>query len=131
MTEADFTEVMEESKNNLIPLPEAPSSANVKLWIGGFGVMFTFRGTDDKEVLERLLKFVKGAAEQGWKPSWKEEGQAVPPTLTNDDVPEGAETCPIHNVKMFKKDGQYGPFWTHGNKREDGSWENCSGKGYK
>lgn len=41
------------------------------------------------------------------------------------------ELCPVHQVKMFKKTGQYGDFWTHGEKQADGSWKNCNGKGFK
>ena len=41
MEDQEAAAIMDETE--AIPLPEAPSSANVKVWIGGFGVMFTFR----------------------------------------------------------------------------------------
>ena len=83
--------------------------------------------------MERLLKFIKGAAEQGWKTSWITQETAPPPpaNIPQESPSAGDEMCPIHNVKMFPKKGQYGPFWSHGNQLEDGSWQNGSGKGYR
>jgi len=39
--------------------------------------------------------------------------------------------CPIHHVKMWEKKGKHGTFYSHGEKQPDGSWMNCSGKGFK
>lgn len=51
---------------------------------------------------------------------------------TLEEIPEIDESyCDIHDVKMFKKEGKYGVFYTHGRKKDDGTWENCNGKGFK
>lgn len=53
------TDIVVDNKNSPAPLPEAPSSANVRVLISGHEVQFTMRGTSDEAVLTRLQALLK------------------------------------------------------------------------
>lgn len=38
--------------------------------------------------------------------------------------------CELHTKPMKRREGKFGPFYSHGIKLEDGSFQWCSGKGY-
>ena len=44
----------------------------------------------------------------------KKQVQAV---VTTPKTQPDTKICPIHTAKMYYHDGQYGPFWSHGNKQ--------------
>lgn len=71
-------EEMKEVGDELMPpngLPEAPASANFRVWIDGFGVQFTIRSEKFKDVVGKLEFAINLAKERGWKPTWKEDGE--------------------------------------------------------
>jgi hypothetical protein len=82
MTEADqkwFEENVKEekdpnwiSKSDTEGLPESPASANVKIWIKGFGCMFTIRGKEVLDVVNKTLTLISVAEKKGWKNVWGE-----------------------------------------------------------
>jgi hypothetical protein len=79
------------------PLPEAPASANVKLWIGGKEVMLTLRGVDEAEVLDRVAKVIARYAEAPptSQPFAHAGGHRSQPPVSQD---EG--WCTIHDTAM-------------------------------
>lgn len=65
--------------------------------------------------------------------------ESQPEELTPEVVDETLEeehhaaidVCPVHQVKMNKRSGQYGVFYSHYKANEDGTRSYCSGKGWK
>lgn len=89
------------------PMPEAPASATVRVWIKGYGVMFTMRAMSNGrdaaiKLAERIEKFVDHAESKGWKNKWDEP---VVPQATKVDP--NAPTCGIHGTKMIWRTGIY------------------------
>ena len=69
-TEKEMKEVADTFDNHL---PEAPASANIKVWIEGFRVQFTTRHEKMSEVVKRVEQLIAIAKSKGWKPTWKKE----------------------------------------------------------
>ncbi len=69
-----------------LPLPESPASANVKVWIDGFPVMFTTRNGKMDVVVKRIEFLLQKAKEKGWKNTWDKEA----PTTAHPTLP----ACP-------------------------------------
>ena len=57
-------------------LPEAPASANIKVWINDYGVQFTVRDAKMNKVVERIEFLVEMAQRKGWQPTWTENGHS-------------------------------------------------------
>lgn len=119
-------------------LPEAPASANTRIRTEkNFVWQVTLRADDGQKLAKKIEGFEKFCEEKVWKPETgyfdknrplKEgEAQAVVQTETKEEE----HLCPMHGVRMFKKTGKHGEFWTHGQKKADGTWENCTGRGFK
>lgn len=125
--EKEMNEYMAEEDKKETPLPEAPASANIKCWIKGYGVMFTFRGNKATDVIGHVSKLIELAEKSGWKTKWDDDSPAVPGETSSDPdwVAEGSEDyCSIHKTKMrqYSKNGQ--TWYSH--RLPDGSW--CNGK---
>lgn len=54
-----------------------------------------------------------------------DEGESV-----EEALPE-TKMCTIHEEPMRRVKGQFGIFYSHGEKQPNGTWRNCSGKGFK
>lgn len=54
-------------------LPEAPASATIRVWIKGYGTLFTMREEDAIKLAERVEKFVEYSEKKGWKNTWDKE----------------------------------------------------------
>jgi len=111
-------------ENNLIPetstLPEAPASFNVKLKSPqGFSCTLTLRGTNGRELLQRVESALAHLISRGYQPDTYSNN----PHKANNGS-NGSKPCPIHNVEMrkFEKDGR--SWFSH--KLEEGGW--CKGK---
>lgn len=39
--------------------------------------------------------------------------------------------CTVHKVQMKERDGKNGKFYSHAREMTDGSWDYCSGRGWK
>jgi len=71
----DIDEVMDEAVEatfNNSDLPEAPASANIKVWINGYGVQITMRSNKVNDVVREVEFIVNMAKEKGWKSKWDE-----------------------------------------------------------
>jgi hypothetical protein len=48
-----------------------------------------------------------------------------------DEANEDTEPCEVHDVAMKARNGANGTFYSHARRLEDGSWDYCSGRGWK
>lgn len=116
---------VDEVLDQAIPLPseklapgsEAPASATVHVWdTDNFGVLFTIRDTNAKNLYVRMQGLIQTLKNDGWKPDWKTEGSSTPPTTqkavvgqytgSQADENTGSRVCPKHNKAMTL--GKYG-----------------------
>ena len=134
-----FAEAEEENSSENENLPEAPASANLKVWIDGFGVMFTTRGTQVGDVVKKTIFLIEKAKSEGWKPTWRVEEtpvvESAEPAGVDPDWIVGTEkpttealVCAIHNQPMAKKVSQKtgNPYYSHSFKGKI-----CFGEGFK
>lgn len=124
MTDFDTREV-DEVLDQAMPLPseklapgsEAPASATVHVWDkDNFGVLFTIRDTNAKNLYVRMNGLIQTLKNDGWKPDWKTEGSTMPPTTQKTVVSHpvasqpaqngDSPVCPKHNKTMTQ--GQWG-----------------------
>lgn len=108
-------------------LPEAPAVANIKVWIKGYGVMFTVRGEKMLDVVQKATTLVYAAISHGWKNRWDD-----PPAPGNVILPQPtspqASTCGVHGTVMVWKTGvsktsqKPYAFWACNTKNADGSF---------
>lgn len=126
----------------LAPGAEAPASATVHAWdVDNFGVLFTIRDTDAKNLYARVGGLIQTLKRDGWKPDWKSEGVSTPPQtqkavvgqpMTSQQGSDDAPMCNVHNVPMTyksgtsKKTGRAYAFWGCSMKNQDGSY--CNSK---
>lgn len=110
-------------------LPESPASANLKVYIDGFGAMITIRGTESQALVAQIEEMVKIAKLKGWMPSWNTEtNKAFTPKVEVKDTPN----CGIHGNPMVWKEGnskttgRHYAFWGCPTKNADNSF--CSYK---
>jgi len=110
-------------------LPEAPAVANVKVWVKGFGVMFTVRGEKMLDIVQKTLTLIDFAESHGWKNTWDTPipvGTTILPQPTNPQAP----SCGIHGTPMTwktgvsKGSGKPYAFWACSTKNADGTF--CS-----
>lgn len=114
----------------LAPGSEAPASATVHAWDkDNFGVLFTIRDTNAKNLYVRMNGLIQTLKNDGWKPDWKTEGSTMPPTTQKAVVgqpttsqPGETPLCGIHGTPMTQRQGQYGMFWSCGKKNADNTW---------
>lgn len=117
---------------------EAPASVNIKVWIEGYGVMFTFRANDKYKVIDEVSDLVLVAKKKGWKTSWNTDEPVTsttaptyhqPARSANPPTPQpqgSTPVCRIHGRPMREFNGRYGPFFKCTAKLADGSY--CSEK---
>ena len=119
----EVDEVLDEAypkpSEKIAPGSEAPASATVHVWDkDNFGVLFTIRDTNAKNLYVRMQGLIQTLKNDGWKPDWKTEGSSTPPTtqkavVSQSSVPSadentGSRVCPKHNKAMTL--GQWGWF---------------------
>lgn len=88
---SDPTETWPDTSIKPNDLGEAPASANLKVWIDGYGVMITVRGNESSDIVTKIAFLVKYAKEQGWKNTWDEK----PTGIQREKVDQS--TCPHTN----------------------------------
>lgn len=112
-------------------LPEAPAVANVKVWIKGYGVIFTVRGEKMLDIVKKTITLVDFADSHGWKNTWDKE-IAPERVLNSQAAAQQIKNCSIHGTPMQwksgigKTSGKPYAFWSCSQKLADGSW--CNGK---
>ena len=108
-------------------LPEAPAVANIKVWIKGYGVMFTVRGEKMLDIVQKATTLIDVAESHGWKNRWDDPpavGNTVLPQPTNPQAP----SCGVHGNLMIwktgvsKTSGKPYAFWTCPTKNADNSF---------
>lgn len=116
--------MIKSNKSDIENLPESPNSANIKVWIDGFGVMFTMRDNQMSNVVKKVTTLIQLAKEKSWQPSW--EVKILPKTTPTTATP----VCGVHGSTMewksgiSKKTGKPYAFWSCPVRNNDGSW--CS-----
>jgi hypothetical protein len=108
-----------------VNIPEAPAVANIKVWIKGFGVMFTVRGEKLNDMIKKTSTLIDYAETHGWKNTWNMTPQGTPQAVVGQPT-TSQPMCKIHGTPMTQRDGKFGTFWSCGKKNADGSW--CSYK---
>ena len=109
-------------------LPESPASANVKVWIHDFGVMFTMRDNKMSNVVAKIEKLIKIGVEKGWKPKWTDMPPVGVVTLPKPSGDVTNPVCGIHGTPMAwktgvsKKSGKPYAFWSCATKNADNTW---------
>lgn len=97
-------------------LPEAPASANLKVWIDGYGVMITVRGTEVDDIVTKIEFLVKHAKDKGWKNKWDETIPTKPtvePSRATTAPSRPLKTwCEIHGVTMKRRTSKNGKLYT-------------------
>jgi hypothetical protein len=88
------------------PLPEAAASVNTRLMLAGREIQLTLRGSDEKQLLVRLVDILAQFPQNA-------------PSVDNK-----SHICPIHHVPMPERQGKYGKFRSH---KTQSGW--CTGKG--
>ena len=82
----DIDETLDEAtminQDSQSPLPESPASANIKVWISDYGVMFTVRDKKMNKVVERIEFLIEMAKRKGWKPTWSDNGHSKATTVS-------------------------------------------------
>jgi hypothetical protein len=102
------TPVQETVATPILPLPEAPASANCYVTLAGRQVQLTLRDHDEQRLLQRLETLLQQF------PLVEEK--------TQDNPPEG--WCPIHHVQMKRYTKNHKTWWSH--RLNNGAW--CRGK---
>lgn len=126
----EVDEILDEAypkpSEKIAPGTEAPASVTVHAWNqDNFGVMFTMRDIDMKNLYARTSNFLKVLKSEGWKPDWKTEGSTtLPPTqkavVSQSSVPSATPNCGVHGTPMTwktgvsKKTGRPYAFWSCG-----------------
>lgn len=127
MDDQDWIETEEEKMAQV--LPEAPASANLRVYIDGFSAQLTVRGTNPNVLVSEIESFVKQAKLKGWQPSWNPDtNKANGYTEAKTSVKPDSRMCEEHNVAMEKKwsEAKQKTYFIH--KNENG--KACFGKGY-
>jgi len=102
-----MTDIDDQLQDNLDPtkewnepttdaLPESPASANIKVWIKGFGVQFTMRGKIMRDLMINMQMLIDEAISKGWQPTW-DKGTNVPPVASSSPtvpVTQNLGVCP-------------------------------------
>ena len=102
------TPVQETVATPILPLPEAPASANCYVTLAGRQIQLTLRDQDEQRLLQRLETLLQQF------PAVEEK--------TQDNPPEG--WCPIHHVQMKRYTKHQKTWWSH--RLNNGAW--CRGK---
>ena len=80
---------------------EAPASANIKFRLNGFDTMLTLRADSGADLLPKLEAAMDWLAKKGATPTGNGNGQ-----------PE-AKVCPVHHVKMRRREKNGQSWWSH------------------
>lgn len=119
-------QAMPQPSEKLAPGSEAPASATVHVWDkDNFGVLFTIRDTNAKNLYVRMNGLIQTLKNDGWKPDWKTEGPTTPSTtqkavVSQSSVPSATPSCGVHGTPMTwktgvsKKTGRPYAFWSCG-----------------
>jgi len=83
-----------------VNIPEAPAVANIKVWIKGFGVMFTVRGEKLNDMVIKTTHIIDYAESHGWKNTWE-----TAPTPQGTQTTRSCPKCGSPLVEAKKKDG--------------------------
>lgn len=143
----EVDEVLDEAypkpSEKLPPGSEAPASATVHVWDkDNFGVLFTIRDTNAKNLYVRMNGLIQTLKNDGWKPDWKTEGVSTPPVTQKAVVGQSTEAsqksnapiCGVHGTPMhlvtgvyktdtkWSKAGEKYEFWSCSEKNADGSY---------
>ena len=86
---------------------ESPASSNVKVWIDGYGVMFTLRGATMNTVVSNMTTLIEYAKKKGWKTSWMEdkEQEVTRQDDTESQKEEIQEDCKHINITTKRASG--------------------------
>ena len=99
--EQDIDQLLDEAnvqqKDTEVSIPEAPAVANIKVWIKGYGVMFTVRGEKMNDILTKTTTLIDYAESHGWKNTWNTTGQ---PTQGQPVQQPSSIICGIHGTPM-------------------------------
>jgi hypothetical protein len=126
--EEDYGQEWEETEEEKMAkiLPESPASANIKVYIDGFGAQITVRGTNHKVLVTEIEEMVKMAKIKNWKPSWNPDTNKAAEAVTS--TAEDSKWCSVHGESMPKKwsEKKQKTYWAHkiGEKM-------CFGSGFK
>ena len=101
MADKDIEETADELFEEPNGLPEAPASANLKVWIDGYGVQITMRSERVDDVVKKLEFIIAKAKEKGWKPSWKDEPVKDPDGIQETTIK--APSCPKCGGEMVQR----------------------------
>jgi len=89
-----------------VNIPEAPAVANVKVWIKGYGVLFTVRGEKLNDMIMKTTRIIDYAESHGWKNTW--DTTSVNPASTATVATTQLGECPKCGASLVEgktKDG--------------------------
>lgn len=100
-----------ETETVLQPLPEAPSSANVRLQIQGYEVQVTLRDHSEEALLVRLEQLLTRYP----KPQPRSPAPELSPQQHNAAAMHKrvSDFCPVHNVSMQRHENAKGVWYSH------------------
>lgn len=122
-----------------IEQPEAPVSFTLTFWVHGFRATATLRDPSFKDQFHEGIKITADTAkvmseDPRFEPSWEQSKlQDNNLAIEKESQPEPAtKQCEVHNKPMKRRTGNSGQaFYSHARKLPDGSWDYCSGGGWK
>ena len=88
---------------------EAPASVNIKFRLNGFDTMLTLRADSGADLLPKLEAAMDWLAKKGATPTG---GNGQHCTVRSSTVPE-AKVCPIHHVRMKRREKNGQSWWSH------------------
>lgn len=128
---------------------ESPQSVTVQFYYKGFSILLTKRDpeVEVKPLLENAMASIDWAITNNLQPSWNKQTneEVLQPTQKtihaeqalasgttdwkNESVDGASKLCPIHNIAMKARTGQYGTFYSHWlGKDQSGKSLYCNGK---
>ena len=119
--ESSLDEASMIQKDTEVNIPEAPAVANIRVWINGYGVIFTVRGEKMNDIVKKTTSLVEYAESHGWKNTWNTDNK-TPQGTTVPQKQSNAPICAVHGTPMTERIGNYGKFWSCATKNADGSW---------
>lgn len=109
---------------------------SVDMYYKGFHIKKSF-GENVNRVT--IIKEINDLIDAGFQPSWNPDtNKASVVTPTAQTAPQATQVpqtddvsaiCPIHNVTMTQREGQYGTFWSHSTGKDaNGKTVWCNGR---
>jgi hypothetical protein len=117
--------------------PESPTSFTLTFWVHGFRATATLRDPSYKVQFHEGLKITADTAkimadDPRFEPSWERPLPLRPTPELAPNSEADTKLCEVHNVVMKKRSGKGGAaFYSHARKLTNGSWDYCSGSGFK